>query len=401
MSRRNREINVFSTSAIDLFASSLGVFIVLVIILFPYFKKTSTAPVINVAELEREIEELKEVIEVLKKENTKIPVLEKRIEELLKNKPETPILTNEEIKKIQNELEKLKREVEKVKELEKTILALRKNTPEKPIMENAAIVKMQKELAKIKEENRKIPTLEKEIEKLKKQIVPKPILTNPQIVELQEKLKRIPILEKEVEDLKRKMLQKPILTNPQIVKLQKELEELKKKIPEKPILSNPEIAQLQKKLEALNQLQKKHDQVKKENEKLKAASAKSGTSFAAVIVQWSTPKHDIDLEIIDPKGRVYNYKKRKNPGSSASFALDSRSGPGAEVWQTNDLVEGTYKIKYKFYNNYGNKSPAKIQTTIFSTKGKYVPADISLDTAGKNESSLKFKIDSAGNVQFL
>ncbi len=175
------------------------------------------------------------------------------------------------------------------------------------------------------------------------------------------------------------------------MKLQKELEELKKKVPETPTLSNPEIAKLQK----------QHEEIKKENEKLKAKSAKSGTSFAAVIVQWSTQKHDIDLEVIDPKGRVYNYKKRKNPGSTASFALDSRSGPGAEVWQTNDLVEGKYKIKYKFYNNYGNKAPAKIQTTIFSTKGKYVPPNISLDTAGKNEASLEFRIDSAGNVQLL
>ncbi|MEO0335122.1 MAG: hypothetical protein AAF202_01930, partial [Pseudomonadota bacterium] len=44
MAKKNREINVFSTSAIDLFASALGVFIVLVMILFPYFGKTSKEP---------------------------------------------------------------------------------------------------------------------------------------------------------------------------------------------------------------------------------------------------------------------------------------------------------------------------------------------------------------------
>jgi hypothetical protein len=44
MAKKSREINVFSTSAIDLFASALGVFIVLVMILFPYFGKTSKEP---------------------------------------------------------------------------------------------------------------------------------------------------------------------------------------------------------------------------------------------------------------------------------------------------------------------------------------------------------------------
>lgn len=41
--RRNREINVFSMSALDLFASGLGAFLILMLILFPYYKKDSDA----------------------------------------------------------------------------------------------------------------------------------------------------------------------------------------------------------------------------------------------------------------------------------------------------------------------------------------------------------------------
>ena len=41
MKRRNREISIFSMSALDLFASALGAFILLTIVIFPYFPNTS------------------------------------------------------------------------------------------------------------------------------------------------------------------------------------------------------------------------------------------------------------------------------------------------------------------------------------------------------------------------
>jgi hypothetical protein len=43
MRRPNRETTVFSTSAIDLFASALGAFILLVMILFPYYRNAGSA----------------------------------------------------------------------------------------------------------------------------------------------------------------------------------------------------------------------------------------------------------------------------------------------------------------------------------------------------------------------
>ena len=43
MKRRNREVSIFSMSALDLFASALGAFILIVIVMFPYFPNTGTA----------------------------------------------------------------------------------------------------------------------------------------------------------------------------------------------------------------------------------------------------------------------------------------------------------------------------------------------------------------------
>ena len=43
MQRRNREMSIFSMSALDLFASALGAFILIAIVIFPYFPNTGRA----------------------------------------------------------------------------------------------------------------------------------------------------------------------------------------------------------------------------------------------------------------------------------------------------------------------------------------------------------------------
>lgn len=45
MRRRNRDINIFNMSALDLFASALGAFILLAVVIFPYFPNTARAVV--------------------------------------------------------------------------------------------------------------------------------------------------------------------------------------------------------------------------------------------------------------------------------------------------------------------------------------------------------------------
>jgi len=43
MKKKDRTLNVFSVSALDLFASAMGTFILIAIVLFPYYLKTETA----------------------------------------------------------------------------------------------------------------------------------------------------------------------------------------------------------------------------------------------------------------------------------------------------------------------------------------------------------------------
>jgi len=44
MKRRDRELNIFSMSALDLFASALGAFILITLVLMPYYKKQTPSP---------------------------------------------------------------------------------------------------------------------------------------------------------------------------------------------------------------------------------------------------------------------------------------------------------------------------------------------------------------------
>lgn len=56
MKKKDRTLNVFSVSAIDLFASAMGTFILIAIVLFPYYLKTETANAQlkqNAAEIEK------------------------------------------------------------------------------------------------------------------------------------------------------------------------------------------------------------------------------------------------------------------------------------------------------------------------------------------------------------
>ena len=94
--KRSREINVFSTSAIDLFASALGVFIILVMILFPYFGKKSEVlapmPPIQagspevIEDLREQLLEMANLVRDMKKRMAVAEAQTNRIEEQLRSK---------------------------------------------------------------------------------------------------------------------------------------------------------------------------------------------------------------------------------------------------------------------------------------------------------------------------
>ncbi len=69
MRRINREINIFSLSAIDLFCSAMGAFMVISIVLFPYFRKKEDRPSPEaLAQVQAKVQELQKDNEALQKQ---------------------------------------------------------------------------------------------------------------------------------------------------------------------------------------------------------------------------------------------------------------------------------------------------------------------------------------------
>lgn len=122
-------------------------------------------------------------------------------------------------------------------------------------------------------------------------------------------------------------------------------------------------------------------------------------SFMAFVMTWPTADHDIDLEIEDPEGKVFNFKKRKIEGSHGRFVLDTRRGPGAEIWQTDKIVPGVYKAKYTFYNAYGNEAPTKVSAAVLTIKGTTVIPPVPLDFEKTRTAVVTFKASADGTVK--
>ena len=97
MKSRSREINIFSMSALDLFASALGAFILIAVALFPYFPNTGDS--------EERVAEVKARLEaVIKEVEEKLEAAGKEIE-----KKETELKEAEdELKRAEDELKRIK-----------------------------------------------------------------------------------------------------------------------------------------------------------------------------------------------------------------------------------------------------------------------------------------------------
>jgi len=83
MKKKNREINIFSMSALDLFASAMGAFLLIAVMALPYYLKTDKNLMQETQELKKEIkqkdEELKKVQKKLEQSQSENEELKKKL----------------------------------------------------------------------------------------------------------------------------------------------------------------------------------------------------------------------------------------------------------------------------------------------------------------------------------
>lgn len=124
-----------------------------------------------------------------------------------------------------------------------------------------------------------------------------------------------------------------------------------------------------------------------------------GQNFMAFFINWPSKDHDVDLVIQDPGGRVYDFKRRKHDGQAGLFALDTRRGPGVELWQSKEIIPGKYKATYSLYNDYGNTEPAPVSAVILTPRGSFEIPIANLSSTGQRKATVVFDVDSAGKVK--
>ena len=94
-------------------------------------------------------------------------------------------------------------------------------------------------------------------------------------------------------------------------------------------------------------------------------------TFLAVVIQWPTSKHDIDLHVVDPTGAEFYFDNRSIAGRPGRLSVDTTEGPGVEIWEVTTAEPGTYKVYYEFYNHNGNSQAAQVQGGIYYREGHH------------------------------
>lgn len=92
MKRKNREINIFSMSALDLFASAMGAFLLIAVMALPYYLKTDQGLMGQIQELEKKLEAIQEAM--------------KKVQTQLQSSQQENQKLKEQAKKMQKELSK-------------------------------------------------------------------------------------------------------------------------------------------------------------------------------------------------------------------------------------------------------------------------------------------------------
>ncbi len=120
-----------------------------------------------------------------------------------------------------------------------------------------------------------------------------------------------------------------------------------------------------------------------------------------VILKWSTDKHDLDLKVTDPNGKVFEFKNKLYKGYPGELTLDSRSGPGAEIWQTNKIIPGNYTVTWKLYNSYNNPNDVVYSGSISSSRSRIPINTGSFKSTAGAQKTIKFQATGKGNLKLL
>ena len=101
--------------------------------------------------------------------------------------------------------------------------------------------------------------------------------------------------------------------------------------------------------QARNEARQARSELRQCQGELDACEEKLSKTFLAVVIQWETRAHDVDLHLVDPAGNEFYYGKSTFPGAPGELSADTTCGPGVEIWEVAEAPPGEYRVLYNFY----------------------------------------------------
>ncbi len=97
--------------------------------------------------------------------------------------------------------------------------------------------------------------------------------------------------------------------------------------------------------------------------------------FLLVHIQWGSKHQDVDLHVVDPSGAEFYFEHKTHPGRSGKLSVDSRFGPGSEVWSITNAPPGKYRIYANLHDTHGvNDIPTVTGSVIHRDGSTALPA---------------------------
>ena len=124
---------------------------------------------------------------------------------------------------------------------------------------------------------------------------------------------------------------------------------------------------------ALEQAERERDQaqpaLQRCQQELEACEEKLSKTFLAIVIQWPTSLHDVDLHIIDPTGSEFYYSAKTIPGRPGELSADTTVGPGVEIWEVPVAPPGEYRVLYNFFARNDNSEAARVKGGVYHRDG--------------------------------
>ena len=121
--------------------------------------------------------------------------------------------------------------------------------------------------------------------------------------------------------------------------------------------------------QAQSALEREQDALRQCEAERDACTERLSKTFLAVVIQWPTAQHDVDLHVIDAAREEFYYEKKTIPGRPGELSADTTKGPGVEIWEVAQAPAGRYQVLYNFFDDHDNSAAALVKGGVYHRDG--------------------------------